>query len=177
MKNYLVFFLILLKLFFIFNIAKANQTIKYINIDLIIENTLLGKKILNKINKLDKDNINKLRLLENELKNQENDINLKKNLLSEKELKKEIDELKKKIENLNNQKNKMVKEFTKVKNNELQFFFKTINPVIENYMMQNSIDILLNSKNIFIGSKNLDLTENLIQEINKKLVIKNDKIK
>ena len=60
----------------------------------------------------------------------------------------------------------MVKLLTDTKNKELQFVFKTINPVIQNYMKENSYEILLNSKNVFMGSKAADLTQILIEEIN-----------
>ncbi len=63
----------------------------------------------------------------------------------------------------------MVINFNQTKQNELNNLFKKINPVIQNYMNENSIGILLNSKNIFIGSKKLDITQNLINEINNKI--------
>ena len=43
------------------------------------------------------------------------------------------------------------------------------NPVIQNYMNENSVQILLNSKNIFMGKKEIDLTQQLIDEINKQV--------
>ena len=50
---------------------------------------------------------------------------------------------------------------------ELDSLFKKINPIIQNYMNKNSIEVLLDRKNIFIGSINSDLTKILIDEINK----------
>ena len=52
----------------------------------------------------------------------------------------------------------------------MQKFFKTINPIIQNYMEINSIEIVLNSKNVLIGNKNSDLTKILIEEINSKII-------
>ena len=43
-----------------------------------------------------------------------------------------------------------------------------INPIIENYMLDNSIEILLDKKNVFIASKKSDITHELIQVINNK---------
>ena len=51
----------------------------------------------------------------------------------------------------------------------LQIFFDMINPIVQNYMSEKSIDILFNSNHIFMGNKNSDLTKQLIDEINKKL--------
>ena len=63
----------------------------------------------------------------------------------------------------------MVKKLNDFKKDELKNFFDKINPIIQNYLDQNSIDMLLNSKNIFMGNKNSDLTNQIIDEINKKL--------
>ena len=47
--------------------------------------------------------------------------------------------------------------------------FTKINPIIQDYMKKNSINILLESKNVFIGKKNLDITDDIIKEVNIKL--------
>ena len=61
----------------------------------------------------------------------------------------------------------MVSEFNTFKDKELNSLFKKINPIIQDYMDKNSIEILLDRKNVFIGSINSDLTKILINEINK----------
>ncbi len=168
MKKYFLFFYILFIFIFNTNYSLANQDIKFANIDLIIQKTSIGKKVLNKINQLDKKNIDKLKSFEDDLKSQENEIKLKKNLLSDEELNKEINNLNDKLADYNKQKKVMVKNLSNVKNNELQKLFKIINPIIQEYMSQNSIEILFNSKNIFFGNKNSDLTQELIDAINNK---------
>ena len=50
-----------------------------------------------------------------------------------------------------------------------------INPIIEKYMNDQSIDILLDKKNIFIAKSNHDITQNIIDIIDKE--IKDFKIK
>ena len=63
----------------------------------------------------------------------------------------------------------MVDNFKITKSQELDNLFKIINPVIQDYMKVNSIGILLNSKNIFMGRKEIDLTQQLIKEIDNKI--------
>ena len=63
----------------------------------------------------------------------------------------------------------MVINFNKIKQSELNNLFEKINPIIQNYMNENSIGILLNSKNIFMGRKEIDLTQQLIKEIDNKI--------
>tara|TARA_Y100000992_G_C21154945_1_gene438143 strand:- start:122 stop:637 length:516 start_codon:yes stop_codon:yes gene_type:complete len=166
-KKYLFFHFIFLFLFFE-NYSFAQQNLKFADIDLIIKNTNIGKETLNKLNDLDQININKLSKFEKELNKIENDINLKKNLWSNDEYNKEIQSFNLKLKDYNNQKKEMVNKLSEIKNKELKKIFEIITPIIENYMRENSIDILFSNKNIFIGNKNSDLTNELIKLINSK---------
>ena len=56
----------------------------------------------------------------------------------------------------------------KKKNENMNNLFLTFNPIIQDYMKKNSIDILLESKNVFIGKNNLDITNDIIKEVNVK---------
>ena len=166
-KINLFFYFIIFFLFFE-NHSFAQQNLKFADIDLIIKNTNIGKETLNKLNELDKRNINKLTEFEKELNKIENEINSKKNLLSNQEYNNEIQNFNLKLKEYNNRKKEMVKNLSEIKNKELKKIFDIINPIIENYMKENSIDILFSNKNIFIGNKNSDLTNELINQINSK---------
>ena len=75
---------------------------------------------------------------------------------------------KKKVQEFNNEKNQLVKNFNDFKRKEIENIFKKISPIINDYMEENSVSILLDSKNIFMGSKKSNLTEDILSEINKK---------
>ena len=55
------------------------------------------------------------------------------------------------------------------KKKELENIFKKIGPIINNYMEENSVSVLFDSKNIFMGSKKSNLTEDILNRINKEL--------
>ena len=164
----IVFFLLMFQLIYN-NSFSVEQNLKFVDVDSLIENTDIGKKILIKLNQIDQNNVKKLKDFENELKNQENQIKSKKNLISENELKKEIDNLNLKFADYKKIKNDMIIKLSEIKKNELKNFFKIVNPIIQNYMNENSVQIILNSKNIFMGNKKSDLTQILINEINNQL--------
>ena len=164
-KKILVFFIFI----FIIQPSYAEQKFKFVNIDLIIKETNIGSEMLDKIKKLDQTNIKKLNSFEQELKKIENDIKSKKNILSDLQYEKEVNDFKVKVANYNKEKDLMVKKLNETKKKELQVFFKKINPIVQNYMNTNSIEMLFNSKNIFMGNKNSDLTNQLIDEINNKI--------
>ena len=61
----------------------------------------------------------------------------------------------------------MAKEISLMKDRELNNFYKELNPIIQSYMEEKNIDILLDRKNIFIGKSNSNITESILKIINK----------
>ena len=122
-----IFFLILSN-----NLSFASQNVRFADIDLIVQNSEIGKKTLSKIEKINKSNIEKLTNFQKQLKDRENEIKIKKNIISEEEFKKEVENLKNQLAEFNKKKDLMVKEFSDLKNNELKALFAKINPVIQN---------------------------------------------
>ena len=143
--------------------------IAYIDLDVVLKETELGKSILVNLNKINDKNVKDLKNKEEEIKSLENEIKSKKNILSEEKFNKEVNNLRDKINTFRNEKDKMVNEFSKIKNDKVNDFFKRINPIIQDYMNKNSINILLERKNIFIGKMTSEITDDIILLINKNL--------
>lgn len=64
---------------------------------------------------------------------------------------------------------KIINKFNKKKNNEIIRYIKLISPIINEFMERNSIGILIEKKNIFIAKSNYDITENVLEIINKQI--------
>ena len=169
MRCFLKIFFVLLFVFF--NIAKSysEDKISYINLEMVLQDSIYGKKIIEQLNTVNSSNITSLKNLESDLKLQEDEIKKKQNVISKDEYNKEINKLKANIKNYRDQKDKMVNEFNKLKKDQLDNFFKTINPYVQKYMDNNSISILLDSKKIYIGKVENDSTKDIIDLINKEL--------
>ena len=71
------------------------------------------------------------------------------------------------MEKYKKEKNELVENFKKKREVKLEKFLKDINPLIQEYMKNNSIDLVLEKNNIFIGNKNKDITNDIIKKINK----------
>ena len=166
MSFFFKLFIYLILFFNFFNISNAEQSVKFVNIDLLVNKTKIGNQMLTKISSLDKENIKKLKSFEKQIKEKQEEIKIKKNVISDMEFEKEVSNLNKKILDFNNQKKTMVEELTNIKNKELNLFFENIKPVVQNYMNENSIDMIVNSKNIFMGNNKSDITTDLIEKIN-----------
>ena len=151
------------------NSAISKENIAFVNIDYLIKNSNIGKKFLSDINNKDKENLDNLKKKNKILEELESSIKKKKNIISEEAYNKEVIEFKKKFQEFSKEKNQIVKKFNDYKKSELQNIFKQINPIINDYMEQNSVKILFDSKNIFMGSKDLNLTEDILNKINQEV--------
>ena len=166
MRFYLKLIFLLLILI---NFAQASDKIVFIDIDYILSNSNKGKHLINLLEKKNNENILKLTEKEKILKNKEKDIETKKNILSQEKINQEIDELKKQILNFRKEKDLIVEEFNSYKINQISQLMKEINPIITEYVKQNSIQMLIDKKNILIGKKEYDITNVILDLINKKL--------
>ena len=164
-KNYLLVFF----LFFNITIAYSEEKIAFVDIDFLIENSNIGKSALAKIKIEDEKNISILKKKTKELKDLENDIKNKKSILSPEAYENEVKLFKEKVNNYSNEKNTIVNSFNDFKKKEIDKIFKKITPIIKSYMDSNSVSILLDTKNIFMGNVKNNLTNEILKEINKSL--------
>ena len=135
----------------------------------VVKSSNAGKKILDKIKKINENNVEILKEKELKLKKIEENIKKKQNILSKEELEEEIIKLRIQVNNLRTEKDDMVKNVNEIKNNELKKLYKEINPIIQSYMDKNNITILLDMKNIIAGKTNYNITKEIIDEINKNI--------
>ena len=165
-KNFFyIFFLLLLSI----NILKAENKVSYIDIDYVLTNTFAGKSLLNTLKKEEESKINKYRLDDENFKNKEKKILAKKNLISKEEISKQMKILQVEFQEYKKEKINEIDKFKQKKNRNILDFLNLINPIIEKYMVDNSISILLDKKNVFIASKDYEITYNLIELIDNQI--------
>ena len=140
----------------------ADDKISYVDMDYILTNTIAGKSLLENFKKEEKLKIDKFKINDEDFKNKEKKILAKKNLVTNEEINKELRSLQVEFQKYRNNKIKEIDKLKAKRNRNILNFIKLINPIIEKYMSDNSIAILLDKKNIFIASKNYDITKNLI---------------
>ena len=163
------FFFVLFFLILTTNILKAENRVSYLDIDFIITNTLAGKKLLASLKKEEELKVNKFKLNDENFKNKEVKILAKKNLISDQEINKELELLQVEFQKYRKEKIKEANGLKDKRNKNIMNFLNLINPIIEKYMNDNSIHILLDKKNVFIANKDYDITNNLIELINNQI--------
>jgi len=160
-KLFLIFFLN----FFLFNISFANN-IAFIDLNFIINNSIIGKKIIEKLESTNNKNLDLLKKEQKLLNDERDEIEKTKNILSQEELNNKILSLNNKLQNFNKKQDSMSKQFQELKQNEMTLLMNKINPIIEKYMIENNIDLMLKKENVYISKTEYDASNKIINLIN-----------
>ena len=163
------FFFIVVILLLSINNLKAENKVAYLDIDFILTNTLAGKSLLKNLKQNEEIKISKFKSSDEKFKNDEKKILAKKNLISNEELINELKKLQTKFQDYKKKKNKEIESLKKKRNINIINFINLINPIIEKYMTDNSIYMLIDKKNVFIANNNYDITKKLIELIDNEI--------
>ena len=161
-----ILFILFLSFFYLNNVSANN--LAYLDLNYLLNNSLSGKKLIKNLEVLNNQNIEKLKKEQVTLNNERDNINKIKNIISSEELNNKISVLNEKLNKFQQKQDKMSQEFKQKREEEIRNFFNKINPIIEKYMLDNNIDLILKKENIFISKKNFDITNIIIELINKK---------
>ncbi len=156
-------------IFFFSTLAFADNKTAYIDMDLILSKSKPSKLLFSQLKEIEEKKFKQLKDDEINLKEEEKKLLSSKNIISKEEYNKNISNFKKKIENHRNTKKTKIENLKKIRNREIIRFLELINPIIEKIMEENSIEILFEKKNIFIAKSNYDITQIVIEDINKNI--------
>ena len=163
------FFLIII--FFIFSGSKlwSSEKIAFLDVELLINKSKPALVIIKKIEKIRDQETKKLKKIEDNLKKKNEELIKTKNLISDEELKKKISSLRDEANSFDELRKKTITELNIKKNKELNEFLKLINPIIQEYMKEKSIDMIIDKKNIFMAKSKNDITKDILEIVNTKI--------
>ena len=160
----------LIKIIFIFftisNVCHSAEKIAFVDIDFIINGSEIGKKLNKNLNEYIKKEDKRLKQKEKDLKTKENKILNQKNILSEDELNKLLNDLRKEITNFRQERVSINNKFRDQKLKETNSLVTSLNNILANYAEKNSIDLIIQKKNIVIGKSELDITKDVLDIFN-----------
>ena len=166
MKYKFLFFLFILTFYFS---NSYSQTIAYANFDKIVKTSIVGKKIINYFSEKNNKMMKEIKLKESKIIESEKSLLSQKNILESDEYVKKVDSIKIEIDEFNNYRKKQLKIFKSEKDAVTKAFINEINKILKDYAELNKIDVIFSSKQLLIGKSSLDLTENILKDVNKKI--------
>ena len=147
------------------NLTYANEKIVYLNVNYVFSNSISGKEVNKTFEK-------KIKTLENDVNEFTKNINIKKkklvkqkNILSNADFNKEFTDIENKVKEFNKKIEIRNKEIIKIRKEVRLNFTKELQKILSNYSTENSIQMILKTEDILIGSKNLDITNDILKII------------
>ena len=163
MKN---LFLPLLIFFYLTGNAFAIEKIVYLDLDYILSNSNKGKNILSDLDKKNSENIKILKSKEEILKTEEENLFKQKNIISNEAYNEKVKNLQNKVKIFRSEKNQLIAEFKKNRENKINDFIKIVDNILGEYVKANSIDLVLNKKDIIMGKNSFNITEEILKKVN-----------
>ena len=157
------------------NHAFSEQKIAFIDMDKVISTSKSGSSILKQLTDLKKKNSKFLKDEKKKFQEKETKLIAQKNILSETDFKNKLNELKSEIKNYNQNRNKMLADFNKLKIDNTNSLLRLINPILVKFSNDKEITIILKKKDLVVAKTQLDITDKVIKIVNSE--VKEFKIK
>ena len=154
---------------FIFQVNVSADSVHYIDFKYILNQSDAGKKAQAALkNKLEKG-IKSLKEKESLVQEEEKKIIKQKKVLSAEEYKKNVNDLRKKVSSLKKERNNLLDGVAKQRSKARSELLKNLNPILADYMKEKQIRMVVDKKNILLADENLDITNEIMSLLNKKL--------
>tara|TARA_B100000902_G_scaffold357698_1_gene372350 strand:+ start:159 stop:677 length:519 start_codon:yes stop_codon:yes gene_type:complete len=159
------------KIFFIFlltGISNANENIKFININYIVNNSEAGKTLNKIIENKSKKITSELNNMGKKIENKKDKIISQKNIIKKEEYEKLLKSYEEEVKKFNNIRKKRNEDFNKFRVNSQKKILETLNPIITSFLKKDSVQILLQKEQIIFGDNKLDITNDILKIFNDK---------
>tara|TARA_S200000501_G_scaffold329656_1_gene330426 strand:+ start:570 stop:1091 length:522 start_codon:yes stop_codon:yes gene_type:complete len=158
-------------LYFIFfiNVYAHDKSIAFINMDLIFSQSLVGKSVNEQIQNFNEKNKVKFKKIENEIKAENEVINNQKNILNEEETSNKIQAFNLKIKKFQTEVKESNESINRKRLEATGKILEQLKPILESFSKENSINLIMQKKNIIIGKNELDITEDIIKILDNKI--------
>ncbi len=166
LKLKILFFLLLI---FINTKTLANEKVVYVDMEIIMNSSIVGKLISEELNKNHNLNIEFFKKKEQELIKKEKKLISQQNILDKVELEKQLKSLQLEANEYRKEKNQRIKNINEKKINATKLLLKNITPILSEYAKNNSISVILQKKDIVIGKTELDKTNDILKLVDKKI--------
>ena len=167
--KYLVKFFVVTFLLLICTYVSAEQKVAYLDLTFVLNNSKAGKDAQDLLQKTFKENQKKFFDEENALKKEESDLLTKKTILTKEEYQKKSDNLRKRVIDYQSKRRASLDKITKQRADARQQLLEKLDPILNTYIKENNISLIMDRKNILMGDIDLDLTKVIVEKLNKEL--------
>ena len=167
--NFLKSLGLILIIFFTYSNSTFAGVPHYVDFKFILNQSDAGKKaqsyLKNKLNNGVKELKNKEKIIQEE----EKKVIKQKKVITAEEYKKKVIELRNKVSSLQKERNDLLESVAKQRTKARNELLKNLNPILKEYMKEKKIRMVVDKKGILVADENLDITDDIIKQLNSKL--------
>jgi len=167
--KYLVKLFVVTFFIFVSTYSYAEQKIVVLDMNYILNQSKAGKGAQDFLKKKFKENQKKFINEEKLLKKEESDLLGKKNVLEKEDYKKKSAELRKKVVSYQSMRREAIDEITSKRAESRKKLLANIEPILDSYIKENNISLVIDKKNMLGGNNELDITKVIVEKLDKEL--------
>ena len=167
--KYLVKFFVVTFFFIISTHTFAEQKIVVLDMKYVLNNSKAGKGAQDFLKKSFNNNAKKFTDMEKALKKEETDLLAKRTILSKEEYTKKSDALRKKVIDYQSERRSSLDKITTQRAKARETLMKKIEPIVDSYINENNISIVMDKKNMIGGLNKYDITQIIVKKLNEEL--------
>tara|TARA_A100001011_G_scaffold349642_1_gene388391 strand:+ start:299 stop:823 length:525 start_codon:yes stop_codon:yes gene_type:complete len=160
--------LVLIVFFSLENTLLSDQPY-FIDFKYILNESKAGKEAQIFLKKKLNNGIKKLQEKEKAIQESEKKIIQQKKIINAEEYKKKVQELRNKVSALQKERNSLLDSVAKQRSKARAELLKSLNPIMKEYMKEKNIRMIVSKSSILLADENLDITNEIISILNKKL--------
>ena len=168
MKKFFLFIFIFFSSIFISQASFA-EAVYFINFNKVLNQSDAGKKAQDYLKKKYDSDAKKYKLLEDKIKKEEKDLIAQKKVITNEDYSKKVQALRAKVAKLNEDKQKSLNDLSKQRAKAKSEIQKKLVPLMTSYMKEKNIKLVVDKKAVVLGDPNLELTNKVIELLNKEL--------
>ena len=167
--KYLVKFFVVTFFLLVCTHTIAEEKIVVLDLTFVLNQSKAGKGAQDFLKKSFNDNAKKFSDTEEKLKKEEIDLLGKKTILTKEEYSKKSDALRKKVIDYQSQRGMSLDKIATQRAEARETLIKKINPILETYISENNISIVIDKRNILEVNPDNDITTVIVEKLNKEL--------
>ena len=167
--KYLVKFFVVTFFLIVCTHVLAEQKVVYMDMKFVLNNSQAGKGAQDYLKKTFKEKQKKFSDMEKNLKKEEDDLLAKKKILTKTEYTEKMNNLRKKVIDYQSERRTALDKIAKQKTDARELLLEKLDPILKSYIKEGNISVVIDKKNILIGNAELDITNIIIDKLNKEL--------
>ena len=149
--------------------AFAEQKIVVLDMKYVLNESKAGKGAQDFLKKSFNKNTRKFQETEKLLKKEESDLLAQKTILTKEEYTKKTDELRKKVIDYQSQRRSAMDKLAKQRSQSREALVKVIEPMLDTYIKENNISLVIDKKYMVGGLTKYDITKIIVEKLDKEL--------